>query len=237
MNHVACSGFPVPVSRYFADLDAVEVSETELGLVGEGTLRRYRREAPKSAVFSVLAPKMIGEAGFAHGRDRRDLVLGIGEIAKKLGACAVVFGVPEGTRATKETLAAAAALVRSLPKGFPLAVLDIPGADIAALGAAIDPKRAAVAYDALEDAAPPGRLLRYVRMPGPAGRRSRYDEPSIARLAAHVALLPEAFVVFRNQDMLVNAKALRAALAPPAPSRPATAAKKKSAPRAGARDL
>ncbi|MCS6797909.1 MAG: DUF72 domain-containing protein [Myxococcota bacterium] len=213
MHRVACAGFPVPVSRYFGLLDAVEIVETELGLVSDGTVRRWKREAPPGAAFSLLAPRRIGDGGFAAFREQRDLLDGIAEIARRLDAVAVVFCAPDGVRCGRELYAAAGALSRALPRGFPVAVFDVPGADVEALAAAVDPKRATVAYDPFETpSAAIGGPLRYVRCPGPAGRRSRYDEAAIARLAEHVAALPEAFVVFRNQDMLVNARALRTAL-------------------------
>ena len=44
---VACSGFPVPVSRYWQEFDAVEISDTEIAIPGAGTVRRWIREAPE----------------------------------------------------------------------------------------------------------------------------------------------------------------------------------------------
>jgi uncharacterized protein YecE (DUF72 family) len=64
MAVVACSGFPVPVSRYFREFEGVEISETELGIPGAGTVRRWLREAPENFTFTLLAPKEISAGGF-----------------------------------------------------------------------------------------------------------------------------------------------------------------------------
>ena len=61
---VACSGFPVPVSRNWREFLAVEISETELGIPGAGTVRRWLREAPEGFTFTLLAPKDIATSNF-----------------------------------------------------------------------------------------------------------------------------------------------------------------------------
>ena len=54
---VACSGFPVPVSRYWGAFPAVEISDTEIAMPGRGSIRRWTREAPEGCLVSVLAPQ------------------------------------------------------------------------------------------------------------------------------------------------------------------------------------
>ena len=72
------------------------------------------------------------------------------------------------------------------------------------------------AYDPLKDDAPTHDALSYVRLPGPAGHRSRYDEASIERIAEHLEKRKTklAFCVFRNIDMHANALQLERRLAP-----------------------
>jgi uncharacterized protein YecE (DUF72 family) len=60
---VACSGFPVPVSRYWREFDAVEISDTEIAIPGAGTVRRWIREAPDNFLFTVVLPAHQGEQG------------------------------------------------------------------------------------------------------------------------------------------------------------------------------
>ncbi len=67
MLFVACSGFPIAVSRYLAEFRAVEIADTEIGIPGMGSIRRWQREAPEGFAFTVLAPATIGASGFAEG--------------------------------------------------------------------------------------------------------------------------------------------------------------------------
>src|ERR671924_45620 len=56
MITIGCAGFPVPATRYFKEFLFVEIQETHHALPGMGTIRRWRREAPKDFVFAMLAP-------------------------------------------------------------------------------------------------------------------------------------------------------------------------------------
>ena len=69
---------------------------------------------------------------------------------------------------------------------------------------------AIAAYDPLNDEPPPEAPMIYIRLPGPAGHRSRYDEAAIAMIADHCNELdPELGIcVFRNIDMQTNAHQL-----------------------------
>lgn len=208
MRFVACSGFPVPVSRYFQEFSAVEIAESELGIPGEGTVRRWLREAPKGYGFSLLAPKTFAESGFAPSATLDVLGKELFALATKLKAKAVVFPVPETFKHTKPNKALLAAFVRSLPPKGPSVVLDLPTwkpDQVASIDARVVP-----AYDPLRDAIPQRPDLAYVRLPGPAGHRSRYDEASIDKVAEHCAGIASAtvFCVFRNIDMHANAQQL-----------------------------
>jgi len=54
----------------------------------------------------------------------------------------------------------------------------------------------------------------YYRMPGPAGHKSRYEDPAIERLAELCQSAPqeEATYVFTNVDMFADAKRLKKAM-------------------------
>ncbi len=210
---VACSGFPIPVSRYFREFPAVEISETELGLLGAGTTRRFLREAPAGYAFSVVAPKRFAEQGFAKTAELKALAKELAELGSTLSARGVVFGADESVKPTKPTRAALKSFVDALPPKMPPVVLDLRGfktAQIADLGT----KRPVVAaYDPFLDEPPRQGPLAYVRLAGPAGHRSRYDDAAIDKLAEHcqeaARWAETVLIVFRNIDMQANAQALR----------------------------
>ena len=78
------------------------------------------------------------------------------------------------------------------------------------IAAACGDRPAIAAYDPLEDDPPPKAKMVYIRLPGPAGHRSRYDEASVAKIADHCnSLDPElGLCVFQNIDMQTNAHQL-----------------------------
>ena len=103
MPFVACSGFPVPVSRYWAELPAVEISDTENAVPGAGTVRRWLREAPAGFAFTVLAPKGIAAGGFLQKGKTTPGLMETVEVAKTLGAKAIVFAAPAPRAASVPT--------------------------------------------------------------------------------------------------------------------------------------
>jgi uncharacterized protein YecE (DUF72 family) len=219
MLFVACSGFPVPVSRYFGEFGAVEISDTEIGTPGEGTVRRWIREAPKGFGFSLLAPKGVGESGFERSHATREAVEGIGRLALRVGARAVVFAAPDTFRFAARRRGALAAFIEWLPANFPPVVLDLPGWKPEQVAAACQGRDVTVAYDPLTESPPPGGAgLAYLRLPGPAGHRSRYDDDAIGRLTPCCqeadAQFETVFCVFRNIDMHANATQLMSLLGP-----------------------
>lgn len=211
MLFVACSGFPVPVSRYWGLFQAVEISDTELGIPGAGTVRRWLRESPKGFAFTALAPKEIGESGFRRTNENKELIEAIGEFAETLGAQAIVFQAPEEFDCTKGNKTAVKSFLSWLPDGLPKVVMDLPGWKPTDVAKTIGKRDAYVAFDPLLDEAPPLGDFVYARLPGPAGHRSRYDEESVEQVAeAMKAIEAETvFCVFRNIDMEPNGTALR----------------------------
>jgi uncharacterized protein YecE (DUF72 family) len=212
MAVVACSGFPVPVSRYFREFEGVEISETELGIPGAGTVRRWLREAPEGFAFSLLAPKDIANSGFLINPATDKLIKEIGQLSKSMKAEAVVFaGAPEfgPVRANKSALKK---FIEALPARYPRAVLSMSGWKYADVLAAIDGKKNVIAaYDPLQDEAPGKADFSYLRLAGPAGHRSRYDEGSLERIVAHLkqTKAKQTICVFHNIDMHANAMRAR----------------------------
>lgn len=211
MLFVACSGFPVPVSRYWGLFESVEISDTELGIPGAGTVRRWLRESPKGFAFTALAPKELGESGFRRTKENMALVEAFGEFSETLGARAIVFQAPEEFLPTKASKTAVKNFLSWLPDGLPRIVLDMPGWTPAEVVKVIGKRNAVTAYDPLLDEAPPKNEFVYARLPGPAGHRSRYDDDAMTAIGEHCATIEAelAFCVFRNIDMQANGSTLR----------------------------
>jgi uncharacterized protein YecE (DUF72 family) len=80
MITMGCAGFPVPATRYFKEFLFVEVQETHVTLPGTGTIRRWRREAPKGFTFAMLAPREIGQEGFRDCKVTETALKSLGEV-------------------------------------------------------------------------------------------------------------------------------------------------------------
>lgn len=207
---VACSGFPVPVSRYWREFEAVEISDTEIAIPGAGTVRRWIREAPEGYVFSVVAPKSVSESGFRRTKENKATCEEVAKLAQDLKAKAVVFSADEKFKHGKANRAALRAFLGFLPAKMPPIVFDLEAWKPSDIVAACGDRPAIAAYDPLKDAPPPPSKMVYIRLAGPAGHRSRYDEAAVAELAEHCKTLnPELGIcVFRNIDMQTNSHQL-----------------------------
>lgn len=209
MIFVACSGFPVPVSRYWQEFPALEVSETELGIPGVGTIGRWLRESPEGFGFSVLAPKSIIESEFLWTPETQSAVKEIAGLSKKINSLAVVFAAPTDWKRTRPRKTALAEFAKSLPARGNNFVIDIPSWPTDDIREAVDGTSLIVAFDPLKSKpSKKDTKLSYMRLPGPAGHRSRYDEPSLERLAASCidSKAKTVFCTFCNIDMYANAK-------------------------------
>lgn len=213
MAVVACSGFPVPVSRYFREFQGVEISETELGIPGAGTVRRWLREAPEGFVFTLLAPKEIAGSGFLINPATDKLIKEVGALCKSMKAEAVVFAAPPEVNASRANKAALKKFVEALPARYPKAVLSLSGWKLSEVLAAIDGKKNVIpAIDPLQDEVGKEKTdLVYFRLPGPAGHRSRYDEASLEKIVAQIksSKAKTTVCVFHNVDMHANATRAR----------------------------
>ena len=207
---VACSGFPVPVSRYWQEFDAVEISDTEIAIPGAGTVRRWIREAPDGFLFTVVAPSSVSDSGFRRTKENKATCEEVAALAEDLTAKAVVFHADEKFKHGKANRAALRAFLGFLPSNMPPVVFDFEAWKPSDIAAACGDRPAVAAYDPLTDDPPPKSKMTYLRLPGPAGHRSRYDEASVAKIAEHCnSLDPELGIcVFRNIDMQTNAHQL-----------------------------
>ncbi len=210
MRVVACSGFPVPVSRYWKEFTAVEVTETETRLPGAGTVRRWVRESPEGFVFTFRAPAAFAQAGFQLDEELGSLLSEVSALSETLRARAIVFAAGETFKHNRLTRSAVRRFIGALPDDFPTPVLDFPSWSMTQKLEVTADSRAAVAYDPLKDTRPKSQPLHYLTLTGPAGHRSRYDDGSIDKIFESIASIKrgEFMCVFRNIDMHANASTL-----------------------------
>lgn len=214
MITVGCAGFPVPATRYFREFSFVEVQETHVSLPGPGTIRRWRREAPEGFRFALLGPREIGQEGFRDGKVIETALKSISAIAEELSARTAVFIAPPELQATRANKGIVKEFLVSVKPRFERVVFEpAPGWDpdecdemAAEVGAvaARDPLLAGISK----------RQIAYYRLHGPAGHKSRYEDPAIERLGeiARTAKHTDATYVFTNVDMFADAKRFKKAL-------------------------
>ncbi len=213
MITVGCAGFAVPATRYFKEYLFVEIQETFLAPPGQGTVRRWRREAPDEFAFALLAPKEIGQEGFREGRVVDAALATLEETRAELRADTIVFTAPADFAPSRPNRAALKAFLERMRGSWGRVVFD--------LGSAWKPDecdeiaentRCLAARDVLAHGLSK-RSEAYYRLPGPAGHKSRYEDPAIERLAELLAegSAQEAIYVFCNVDQFTDAKRLRKA--------------------------
>jgi uncharacterized protein YecE (DUF72 family) len=211
---VGCAGFPVPATRYFKEFSFVEIQETHHALPGMGTIRRWRREAPEDFTFAMLAPREIGQEGFREGKVVETALKTLLEVGKELRASIAVFVAPPELTQNRVNKAAVKEFLEGVRKKFDRVVFEAPPSwdpdDAASL--AIDvkviPARDPLAHGKLDTP------VAYYRLPGPAGHKSRYEDPAIEKLAtiAKDAKHKDATYVFTNVDMFADAKRFKKAM-------------------------
>ncbi len=211
---VGCAGFAVPATRYFKEYLFVEVQETHLAVPGPGTLRRWRREAPKGFEFALLGPREIGQEGFRDGKVVETALRTLSEVAAELDARTAVFVAPPDFPNSRSNKSALKDFLKSVRTQFNTVVWEAGPAWKAdeADDLAEDTKTLA-ARDPLHQGLSK-RKVAYYRLPGPAGHKSRYEDPAIERLAevAQGGLEQDATYVFTNVDMFADAKRFKRAM-------------------------
>jgi uncharacterized protein YecE (DUF72 family) len=215
MITIGCAGFPVPATRYFKEFFFVEIQDTHFAVPGIGSLRRWRREAPADFRFAMLAPREIAQENFREGAVTEASVRNLLEVNGELKAEIAVFLSPPELASNKANKAAVKDFLKGVVAKFPRVVWEAPptwkpqDAESIAVDAG-----ATVARDPLLHGTTSAAWA-YYRLPGPAGHKSRYEDPAIERLAGIAAASSneEALYVFSNVDMFADAKRLKKALA------------------------
>lgn len=211
MVTVGCAGFAVPATRYFKEYLFVEVQETHLAAPGPGTVRRWRREAPDGFAFALLGPRELSQEGFRGDKLIDASLKALCEVAKELDARTAVFVASPDFAANRANKAAIKEFLPQARKAFDRVVFETPAAwdpdEVDDLAAETD---TLAARDPLASGLSK-RTSAYYRLPGPAGHKSRYEDPAIERLAEIAAegLEQDATYVFANVDMFTDAKRFR----------------------------
>jgi uncharacterized protein YecE (DUF72 family) len=214
MITIGCAGFPVPATRYFKEFLFVEVQDTHVTQPGTGTIRRWRREAPPGFSFALLAPRDIGTEGFREGKVTETALRNLVDVGKELDAQTALFCAPPDFTASRANKTAVKEFLGGVKKKFKQVVWEPPPTwDADDAGALVADSGAVAARDPLASGLAKG-AFGYYRLPGPAGHKSRYEDPAIERLA-QIASDPKnehAIYVFTNVDMFADAKRLKRAM-------------------------
>jgi uncharacterized protein YecE (DUF72 family) len=214
MITVGCAGFAVPATRYFKEYGFVEVQETHRAVPGPGTIRRWRREAPEGFQFALLGPREIGQESFRSGKVIETAMKTLELVQEELQAQVAVFLAPSDfthSRPNKLALREFLTLVRTR---FTTVVFDVGTAwDTEEADELAEETRSLAARDPLQHGVSK-RSHAYYRLPGPAGHKSRYEDPAIERLAeiAKTAAHEHAHYVFTNVDMFADGRRFKRAV-------------------------
>jgi uncharacterized protein YecE (DUF72 family) len=212
---IGCCGFPVPATRYFQEeFTYVEVQDIHVNTNAMGTIRRWKRESPPSFRFAVMSPRDVGQEGYRDGKVVENALAQLVEVARELSAVTAVFIAPPDfapSRANKSQLKDF--LARTRPKWESVIWEAPPSWDADEASALCADLGVVAARDPLAHGTAPGEVG-YYRMPGPAGYKSRYEDPAIDKLSqlAMDAKHARATYVFANVDMFADAKRFRKSL-------------------------
>jgi uncharacterized protein YecE (DUF72 family) len=214
MITVGCAGFPVPATRYFKEFSFVEVQETHLSLPGRGTIRRWRREAPEGFRFALLGPRNVGQEGFRVGKVTETALESIEGVADALQARTAVFVAPTEFTSSRTNKSVLKEFLISVRERFDTVVFEpSEGWDLDDCDDLAEEAHAVVSRDPLVQGLSK-RNVAYYRLHGPAGHKSRYEDPAIEKLSeiAIEAAHDVATYVFTNVDMFADAKRFKKAL-------------------------
>ena len=214
MITIGCAGFPVPATRYFKEFLFVEVQDSHVAQPGTGTLRRWRREAPPDFRFAIVAPREIGQEGFRTGKVTNMALHNLNEVGKDLEAETAVFVAPADFVASRGNKSAVREFLVAVHQTFKSIVWEPPpGWNADEAQELADESGAMAARDPLSAGTTKSRTA-YYRLPGPAGHKSRYEDPAIERLAeiARASKNQQSTYVFTNVDMFADAKRLKKAM-------------------------
>src|SRR5690606_19104620 len=213
MITVGCAGFAVPATRYFKEYLFVEIQETHLAVPGPGTVRRWRREAPEGFQFALLGPRQISQEDFRAGKVLDSALEMLDGVAQQLEATTAVFTASPEFTPTRANKAALRDFLKLARERYPTVVFEALAWKPDEAEALAEETDTIASRDPLQHGLSK-KPRAYYRLPGPAGRKSRYEDPAIERLAeiASEGLDQDATYVFANVDMFADAKRFKKAM-------------------------
>lgn len=191
----------------------MEVADTLLGVPGPALVRRWRREAPDGFLFTALAPKEMSADGFKPSAAAQTAWEAFLPVVRDLDARAIVItSAPEMT-ASKVHRAAVRAFFESLAsQRIPPLVWEAPASwELRDAEATVKDLDVVVARDPLRHPPIAKGALGCFRLPGPAGYKSRYEDPALEASAETIrnSRCDALLVACCNVDMYADAKRLR----------------------------
>jgi uncharacterized protein YecE (DUF72 family) len=162
----------------------------------------------------MLGPGEIGQEGFRPGKLVEAALKSFAEVGTELEAKIAVFVSPPDLAATRPNRLAVKEFLHSLRKSFDRLVWEAPVTwDRDDAEEIAESTKTVAARDPLLHGLSKAPVA-YYRMPGPAGHKSRYEDPAIDKLAelGRSAKHDEVTYVFANVDMFADAKRFRKAL-------------------------
>ncbi len=215
MLTVGCAGFPVPATRYFKEFLFVEVQETHVSVPGSGTIRRWKREAPEGFRFALLGPRDVGQEGFREGKVIETALKSLDAVAEELEATTAVFSAPADFAPNRVNKGMVREFLESIRSRYGQVIFEPPhGWDPDECDDMTQEIGAIAARDPLVTGLSK-RANAYYRLHGPAGHKSRYEDPAIEKLAdiaKGAKHHKDATYVFTNVDMFADAKRFKKAM-------------------------
>ena len=155
----------------------------------------------------------IGQEAFRAGAVVDTALKNLAEVGKELEAKIVVFVSPADLTASRPNKAAVKEFLQIVRKKFDRVIWEPPPTwDPDEAEDLTEPAKAIAARDPLLHGLSK-KSVAYYRMPGPAGHKSRYEDPAIEKLGelARNATHDDVTYVFANVDMFADAKRFRKA--------------------------
>ncbi len=189
----------------------MEVQDVHVATSVMGTIRRWKRESPPGFQFAVISPRDVGLEGYRDGKIVETALGQLTDVVKELSATTAIFLAPQDFAPSRSNKSQLKDFLAGVRPRFEHVVWEAPNAwDPDEAAAVCADFKVAAARDPLAHGIAPGEVG-YYRMPGPAGYKSRYEDPAIERLAALAAEAKHkrATYVFANVDMFADAKRFR----------------------------
>ena len=192
---------------------AVEIADTLLGIPGPALVRRWRREAPEGFHFAALAPKEVGVEGFKPSAAAQAAWEAFLPVLRDLDAQALIVSTPADLTASKVHRTSVRAFFEGLAGArLPPVVWEPPASwELRDSEATVKDLAVIVSRDPLRHPPIAKGALGAFRLPGPAGPKSRYEDPALEAAAQtlRASRCTDVLVTMTNVDMYADAKRLR----------------------------